>query len=247
MPGNNGSESGRRPPDQIPRWNPVWSAAKRAFDIGFVLLSLPVCLPIALVVAAAIPLDSSGPVIYSTRRVGRRGKTFRLFKFRTMVRDAASIGPGLTFNADTRITRIGRILRRTKFDEFPQAVNVLLGQMSIVGPRPEAPKYVELYTREQRVALEARPGLTSLAQVAHRDEEDLLPAEDTERYYVDVIMPEKLRSDTTYVRNWSIWLDARIFLVGLAALFRLHTLLGLDRMSLDEHAPETQSRPGDMR
>ncbi len=210
-------------------WNPLARAAKRAFDIGIVLVSLPVCLPLSALAAVAIILDSSGPVIYSTRRVGRRGREFRIFKFRTMVNDAVSRGPGLTFQGDPRVTRVGRVLRRTKFDEFPQVANVLRGQMSIVGPRPEAPEYVAHYTQEQRIALEARPGLTSLSQVAHRDEEELLPAEDPERHYVNVLMPRKLQLDVAYVRDWSIWLDLRIFMVGLAALFRLHAMFGLDR------------------
>ena len=204
-------------------------AAKRIFDIALVVAALPVCIPLGLAFALAIRLESRGPVIYSALRVGRDGREFRLYKFRSMYQDAS--GPGLTYQDDPRVTKIGRILRRSKFDEFPQVINVLRGQMSIVGPRPEAPEYVARYSPEQRRVLAMRPGLTSLAQVAHRDEEDELPAEGTEAYYVDVIMPQKLRVDVAYVDGWTIWLDIKIFAVGLAALFRVHSLLGLDRMA----------------
>ena len=136
----------------------------------------------------------------------------------------------MTYRDDPRVTRVGKFLRRTKFDEFPQVINILRGQMSIVGPRPEAPKYVESYSTEQRRVLTVRPGLTSLAQVAHRDEEDELPEVETEAYYIEAIMPQKLRIDVAYVDGWSIWLDLKIFAVGLAALFRAHSLLGLDRI-----------------
>ena len=203
-------------------------AAKRLFDLGFVFAALPFCMPLVLAVVVAIRLESRGPVIYSSARVGRNGRQFRLFTFRAMFQDAS--GPGLTIANDPRITKVGRLLRRTKFDEFPQVINVLRGQMSIVGPRPEAPEYVARYSLEQRRALSMRPGLTSLAQVAHRAEEDELPAQDTEAFYVDEIMPQKLRIDVAYVDGWTIWLDLKIFAVGLAALFRAHSLLGLDRI-----------------
>lgn len=216
-------------------------AAKRLFDLGFVFAALPFCMPLVLAVVVAIRLESRGPVIYRAVRVGKNGRQFRLFKFRSMFQDAS--GPGLTYANDPRITKVGRILRRTKFDEFPQVINVLRGQMSIVGPRPEAPEYVARYSPEQRQALSMRPGLTSLAQVVHRDEEDELPAQDTEAYYTEVIMPQKLRIDVAYVDGWSIWLDLKIFAVGLAALFRAHSLLGLDRI-VESALSDDQASPG---
>ena len=216
-------------------------AAKRLFDLGFVFAALPFCMPLVLAVAVAIRLESRGPVIYRAVRVGKNGRQFRLFKFRSMFQDAS--GPGLTYANDPRITKVGRILRRTKFDEFPQVINVLRGQMSIVGPRPEAPEYVARYSPGQRQALSMRPGLTSLAQVVHRDEEDELPAQDTEAYYTEVIMPQKLRIDVAYVDGWSIWLDLKIFAVGLAALFRAHSLLGLDRI-VESALSDDQASPG---
>ncbi len=203
-------------------------STKRLFDLVFVIAVLPICLPPAILVALAIRLESRGSAIHSSTRVGRNGREFRIFKFRSMFQDAS--GPGLTYSGDPRVTRVGKLLRRTKFDEFPQVINVLRGQMSIVGPRPEAPEYVAHYSAEQRQALTMRPGLTSLAQVAHRDEEDELPEEETEAYYLDIIMPQKLRIDVAYAVRWSIWLDVKIFAVGLAALFRVDSLLGLDRI-----------------
>lgn len=216
-------------------------AAKRLFDLALVIAALPFCIPIALLVAVAIRLESSGAVIYTAARVGRNGSQFRILKFRSMRQDAS--GPGLTYADDPRVTRVGRLLRRTKFDEFPQVINILLGHMSIVGPRPEDPDYVAQYSPEQRRALSMRPGLTSLAQVAHRDEEDELPAQGTEAYYLDVIMPQKLRIDVAYVNDWSIWLDLKIFAVGLAALFRVHSLLGLDRI-VESALGNDQAPPG---
>ncbi len=216
-------------------------AAKRLFDLAFVVTALPLCIPLALTVAVAIRMESRGPVIHSAVRVGRNGREFSLIKFRSMFQDAS--GPGLTYSNDPRVTRVGRLLRRTKFDEFPQVINVLLGHMSIVGPRPEDPKYVARYSPEQRQALSMRPGLTSLAQVAHRDEEDELPAQDTEAYSIDVVMPQKLRIDTAYVNGWSIWLDLKIFAVGLAALFRVHSLLGLDGI-VESALSDDQASPG---
>ncbi len=216
-------------------------AAKRLLDLAFVIAALPFCIPLGVAVAVLIRLESPGPVIYSAARIGRNGRQFRLFKFRSMFQDAS--GPSLTYLDDPRVTRVGKLLRRTKFDEFPQVINVLRGEMSIVGPRPEAPEYVARYSPEQRRALSVRPGLTSLAQVAHRDEEDELPAQDTEAYYIDVIMPQKLRVDVAYVNDWSIWLDLKIFAVGLAALFRAHSLLGLDRI-VESALSDDQASPG---
>lgn len=212
----------------LPKWNPVSRAIKRAFDIGFILLVLPLCLPVAVVAAVVIRLTSPGSIIYVTERAGLHGKLYRMYKFRTMVQNAIEVGPSLTHQGDARITGVGRMLRRTKFDEFPQVINVLKGDMSIVGPRPPLPQHATTLSAEQAVVLETRPGMTSLAQVAYRDEEDLLPSENTEEYYLNVILPRKNRLDLAYVRNWSLTLDAKVFLVGLAALFRLHTKLGLD-------------------
>lgn len=194
---------------------------KRAFDVGFTLVATMALLPFALLVALLIFLDCPGPILYWAERVGKGGKRFRLYKFRTMVPNARALGPSLTHRDDGRITRVGRLLRRTKFDEFPQVINVLRGEMSIVGPRPEYPEYVALYSAEQLGVLHMRPGLTSLAQVVYRDEEAVLPAQDTETYYVNKVLPRKLVLDRYYVQHWSLMLDCKIFLLGALALLKV--------------------------
>ncbi|MEO0249223.1 MAG: sugar transferase, partial [candidate division WOR-3 bacterium] len=139
----------------------------------------------------------------------------------TMVADAARRGPGITPDADPRITRVGGILRKLKIDEMPQLINVLKGEMSIVGPRPELPKYVALYPDEYREILRVRPGLTSLAQIVYREEESLLPEQETERYYITHILPRKLALDLHYVRRWSLLLDFKVFALGVLALLKV--------------------------
>jgi lipopolysaccharide/colanic/teichoic acid biosynthesis glycosyltransferase len=194
---------------------------KRAFDLGFTLVASLVLLPVAMLVSLIILLDSPGPILYRSFRVGRGGRKFTLYKFRTMVPQAEELGPSVTHRGDSRVTRVGRLLRRTKFDELPQVLNVLRGEMSIVGPRPELPKYVALFPEEYQELLRMRPGLTSLAQIAYRDEEDLLPDEETEAYYITQVLPRKLALDLYYVRHWSLALDFQVFCIGLLALLRI--------------------------
>jgi lipopolysaccharide/colanic/teichoic acid biosynthesis glycosyltransferase len=227
---------------------PLAEAMKRTVDVLLTLgLSTPL-FPVALVVAAAVLVTSGKPVLHRAERIGRGGRAFTLYKFRTMVH--RSKGPGVTHAADARITTIGRILRRTKFDEFPQVLNVLRGDMSIVGPRPEAPQYVERYTPLQREVLRARPGLTSLAQVIYRDEETLIPADDPEEFYVREVMPRKLALDLLYVRHWSPALDGRVFLLGLLALARVRPPASLwppmirDVLKSLVHSPTSGAYPG---
>jgi lipopolysaccharide/colanic/teichoic acid biosynthesis glycosyltransferase len=147
---------------------------KRAFDIAASGLGLIVLSPLLAIIALAIRLDSAGPVFHRTTRVGKNGKPFRLVKFRSMIAGADQQGSGITAAGDARITRIGAFLRRRKLDELPQLWNVLMGQMSFVGPRPEDPRYVEHYTEEQRQVLAARPGITSPASLVYRHEERIL-------------------------------------------------------------------------
>jgi lipopolysaccharide/colanic/teichoic acid biosynthesis glycosyltransferase len=194
---------------------------KRAFDLTFTLCASILLLPAALAAAALVRMSSAGPVLYTSERVGQDGKRFTLYKFRTMVSDADRTGPAITHRNDRRVTRIGHFLRKTKFDEFPQVLNVLRGEMSIIGPRPEVPKYVAVYTREQRRVLRVRPGLTSLAQVMYRREEELLPPEGTETHYIQEILPRKLSLDLYYVGHWSLWLDAQIFVLGVLSLLSI--------------------------
>ncbi|MFQ5904728.1 MAG: sugar transferase [Candidatus Binatia bacterium] len=194
---------------------------KRAFDLGFTLVATIVLLPVGFVVALLIRLGSPGPVLYRSVRVGKNGRHFTLYKFRTMVSDAEALGPSLTHKDDPRITRMGRVLRKTKFDEFPQVINVLNGDMSIVGPRPESAAYVSTYSPEQRKVLRMKPGLTSLAQVVYRDEEALLTDQDIETFYVNEVLPRKLALDLYYVQHWSLALDFKVFLLGLLALLSI--------------------------
>ena len=184
---------------------------KRLFDIlasGFGLLILS---PLFLILAVWIPLDSPGPVFYRQTRVGRGGRDFRIFKFRTM-RVGADKGSLVTIGGrDPRVTRAGAFLRRLKLDELPQLINVLVGDMSLVGPRPEVRKYVDLYTPEQLHVLDVRPGMTDAASIKYRNESELLgQAEDPEDYYIHVVLPDKLAINLDYVRNHSFWGDIQL-------------------------------------
>lgn len=192
--------------------------SKRLFDLVATACMLPVALPLILIVGTVIFLSSPGKVFHRALRVGKDGNLFRLYKFRTMVPDADVVGPGITTQNDARITPAGRLLRRTKLDEIPQIFNVLRGEMSLVGPRPEDPRYVELYSDKQKEVLTVRPGITSLAAIRFRHEEYLLTGSDWETVYINNIMPEKLAIDLQYIRQSSILLDIRILLQTLLAV-----------------------------
>jgi len=187
---------------------------KRLFDIvlaslGLLLVGLPM-----LAIALVIRLTDRGPVFYRQERVGRGGRPFRIFKFRTMVVGADRMGAHITVGRDPRITRIGHLLRKTKIDELPQLLNVLGGTMSFVGPRPEVPKYVAMYDERQRRVLEARPGITDVASIKYRDEQEILAeaGDDWERVYVEQVMPDKLRLNLEYLQNRSLWTDLKVIL-----------------------------------
>lgn len=185
---------------------------KRGFDIlasgtGLIILS-----PLLVGIALAVRADTPGPVLYRARRVGRYGKEFTLYKFRSMVADADRHGPGITAAGDSRVTEVGRFLRRTKLDELPQLINVLRGDMSLVGPRPEDPRYVALYTPEQRRILELRPGITSMASLTYRNEEQMLSGEDWELVYIEQVMPAKLAIDLEYAKRATLWQDIMLIL-----------------------------------
>jgi len=192
--------------------------AQRVFDLLASLVGLVLLFPLFVLIAIAIRVDSPGPVFFRGQRVGQDGHLFRLFKFRSMVVDAARRGPAITAAGDPRITRVGRILRQTKLDELPQLINVVRGEMSLVGPRPEDPRYVALYTPEQRRVLSVRPGMTSLASLRFRREEDLLQGGNWERMYREEVLPAKLRIELDYLENRSLWCDLRIILRTLLAL-----------------------------
>lgn len=190
-------------------------SAQRLFDVALSGAALLVLSPLFLGIAVAVALSSKGPILFRARRVGRAGVLFDVLKFRTMAVGAHTVGPAITRAGDPRVTTVGRWLRRTKLDELPQLVNVLWGEMSMVGPRPEDPKYVAHYTESQKVVLRARPGITSAASVRYRHEEQLLARDDWEHYYREVLLPEKLRIDAEYLENRTLWSDVRV----LAATF----------------------------
>ena len=193
---------------------------KRAFDLLVSALALVLLAPLLLAIALAIRLDSRGPALFRQQRVGRHGVPFRIHKFRTMGVDAAERGPALTVGADARITRVGRLLRTRRLDELPQLIDVLKGDMSLVGPRPELPRYVERYPEALRVrVLAVRPGLTDPASIAFLDEaERLARAADPEREYVEVLLPAKLQAAADYAERASLGSDLRILLGTLRRL-----------------------------
>ena len=193
---------------------------KRVLDIVLSILSILALGPLLLAVAVWVKCDSSGPVLFRQQRVGRGGRLFGIFKFRTMHTGSDMLGPQITIGNDSRITRAGAFLRRTKVDELPQLLNVLRGDMSIVGPRPEVPRYVALYPPAVRnIVLSVRPGITDLASLAFRDESTLLgQSADPEATYVEQIMPIKLRYCTDYVQNQSLWLDLKIIVRTVGVL-----------------------------
>jgi lipopolysaccharide/colanic/teichoic acid biosynthesis glycosyltransferase len=181
--------------------------ARRVFDIVGAGALLIITSPLLLAGAIAVRLDSSGPVIYRGVRVGRNGRRFAILKLRTMAWPQPSAGSSITLGNDPRSTRVGRVLRRTKLDELPQFINVLAGDMSLVGPRPEHPEWVEGYSAEQRRLLSVRPGVTSPASLAFADEERLLTGPDWRERYREVILPAKLAIELAYLDRRTLWSD----------------------------------------
>ena len=174
--------------------------AKRIFDIILSTTTLLLFSPLFLFGSLLAKIQSHGPVFYKAKRVGREGKIFDMYKFRTMVVNADQIGIGLTTHRDSRVTPIGRFLRITKLDEFPNLINVIKGEMSLIGPRPEDPNYVKYYTEAQKQVLKVKPGITGPSQIANRNEEKKLKAQvDPEHYYITELMPNKLALDLHYV------------------------------------------------
>ena len=195
--------------------------AKRLFDLILATFGLVLLAPVFVAVAVWVRLDSPGPVFFRQERIGRGGVPFRIHKFRTMRVAAESPGPALTIGADPRITRAGAFLRRTKIDELPQLIDVLRGDMSIVGPRPEVPDFVAAYPPELRAkVLSVRPGITDPASLQFRDESTLLArAADPEREYRDVVLPAKLRLAADYVDKASLAGDLRLIASTLRAMW----------------------------
>ena len=194
---------------------------KRLFDMLAAGLGLVLLAPLLLAIALWIRLDSPGPVFFRQQRVGRFGALFRIHKYRTMHAESPADAPLITALTDPRITRAGQVLRRTKLDELPQLLDVLAGTMSLVGPRPEVPRYVALYPAELREkVLSVRPGITDPASIAYRDEGALLAAAaDPERVYIEQVMPAKLRHAAQYVDRMSLGNDLRLIGATLRSLW----------------------------
>lgn len=190
----------------------------RIFDTVAALAALVVLSPALLLIAIAVKITSPGPILHRAQRTGRDGVPFELLKFRSMV--VSSGGPAITRAGDSRVTPLGRILRGSKLDELPQLVNVLRGDMSLVGPRPEDPRYTALYDAAQRRILSYRPGITSAASLQYRDEESMIEGDDWEEQYVQRIMPEKLRIDLEYLERRSFSCDLRLIVRTVGAMFR---------------------------
>lgn len=186
---------------------------KRLYDILLSGAGLIVLFPLLMLIGIAICLRDGRPVIFRQRRIGQGGRPFHILKFRSMVLNAERAGLSVTRSGDPRITPIGRILRKTKLDELPQLWNVFKGEMSLVGPRPEVPHYVELYTPAQRQVLELKPGITDLATLEFRNEEELLrSAHDVEQFYITHCVPRKIELNLQYARRANLWHDSRIIL-----------------------------------
>ena len=193
---------------------------KRIFDTILSLFGLIILLPFMLIIAIFIKLDSKGPVFFKQVRVTKNGREFKIFKYRTM-RVGSDKYRQITVGKDNRITKVGAFLRKYKLDEIPQLINVLLGDMSLVGPRPEVPKYVALYTKEQKEILKVRAGITDYASIEFSDENDLLASEeDPEKAYIEKIMPKKIELNKKYLSEISILTDIKIILLTIKKILK---------------------------
>lgn len=194
---------------------------KRLFDVSAVAIGVVLLAPLFFWLAWRIKSEDGGPVFYRGVRVGLHGKTFRIFKFRTMVVNAEKIGGSSTSDDDPRLTKVGRFLRKYKLDELPQLFNVLFGEMSLVGPRPEVKKFTDMYTEEEKVILNVRPGITDWASLWNPDEGALLKGSlDPDKDYMEKIRPEKIRLQLKYVRERSFWVDLKIIFQTLAVVVK---------------------------
>jgi len=201
---------------------------KRLFDFLCSLFGLVILSPVLLVCGVIIMVTSSGPVFYRGERVGLHGKIFRTFKFRSMVVNAELKGGSSTHESDSRITEIGAFLRKFKFDELPQLFNVLFGDMSFVGPRPEVKKFVDMYTPEEKIILTVRPGITDWSSIKFHNEGEIITASgiaDADEAYAKLIRPEKLRLQMKYVRERTLLIDIKIIIDTILTLFRTRTHL----------------------
>lgn len=192
---------------------------KRVFDVVCSALGLLALSPVLLICALLVGLTSPGGVLFRQERIGKDGVPFTIYKFRSMRKD--NCGLKITTSGDSRITPIGKVLRKTKLDELPQLFNVLKGDMSFVGPRPEVREYTDLYDEEQRQVLLVRPGITGLASIRYRNENEILAAsDDPNRTYIEEVMPQKIALDLEYIPRASVWYDIRLILETLVTVVR---------------------------
>ena len=202
---------------------------KRIVDVTLSALLLLACSPLLLLTSIAIKITSPGRLLYLQDRVGRGGQLFKIIKFRSMVVDADVKGPGITCAGDTRVTKVGRVLRKLKIDELPQLWNVFKGDMSLVGPRPELPTYVASYDSRQKQVLAVRPGITDTASIAYRWEEELLSqSSNPELFYREVILPKKLDLNLSYISHLSFAYDARVLIQTAVSVLNLRTRIGVE-------------------
>ena len=192
---------------------------KRIFDIIATIIGLVLLLPIILPICLWIKLSSKGPLFYSQNRVGKNFKEFKVYKFRSMVINADTIGPSVTSGDDPRITKVGKIIRKTKIDELPQLLNVIKGDMSLVGPRPEVMKFVKKKKEDYKVILSIKPGITDNAAIEFRDEETIMEQYiDKEKAYIDIILPKKIKLYNYYISNISFLNDIKLILKTLKVI-----------------------------
>ena len=202
---------------------------KRIFDILVSFIMLVIASPIFLVLAIAIKIDSKGPVFYRQERITQYNRKFRIFKFRTMVQNADKIGSLITLGQDSRITRIGKIIRKCRLDELPQLINVLLGDMTFVGTRPEVKKYVDCYSEDMKATLLMKAGVTSLASMLYRNEDEIMnkyiaKGETIDEIYVNRVLPDKMKYNLEYIEKFSIVEDIKIMINTVLVVLKLKRL-----------------------
>ena len=194
--------------------------SKRIFDIMMSIFGLIVLAPIFLIIGVWIKIDSKGEIFFRQVRIGLNGKEFKIYKFRTMITDAESKGMQITVGQDNRITKVGQFIRKCKIDEIPQLVNVLIGDMSFVGPRPEVAKYVAMYSESDREILKVRPGITDLASIEYRNENEVLgKSKNPEKTYIEEVMPAKIVLNNEYLDKCSVCYDILIILKTIKICF----------------------------
>lgn len=199
----------------------IYFCFKRLFDIIFSFTGLLLVFPLFIVIAVLIKLTSSGPIVFYQTRTGLNGNQFTIYKFRTMKSNEIQYEKQLTTESDNRITKVGNILRKTKIDELPQLCNVLQGTMSFVGPRPEVPRYTKMYDEKQQKVLCVKPGITDLASIHFRNENELLTDEENaEKVYIESIMPKKIELNLEYIANMSFLGDIKIIIITIIELLR---------------------------